>query len=144
MTSENFINRTVGLPWVNRGESFTELDCWGVVVMFFRHVHCLDIPVVPGYSDGSTPISDGFFQQAESGWWRKEQGPSDGLVFAAFHGDIPAHVGVVTGGRCLHCLGSDDRPGSVGYHSIRTLEKLYSRLEYWRYVGNDCNSHPNG
>jgi hypothetical protein len=144
MNSDEFVNRTVGLPWVNRGESFAELDCWGVVVMFFRHVHCLDIPIVPGYSDGSTPIADGFFQQAESGWWRKEPGPSDGLVFAAFHGDIPAHVGVITGGRCLHCLGSDDKPGSVGYHSIRTLQKLYSRLEYWRYVGNDCNPHPNG
>jgi hypothetical protein len=135
MIANEFVNKVVGVPWVNRGCDFIGMDCWAVVVLFFDHVHGINIPIVPGYADGTTPIADGFFAQAESGYWLKELAPSDGVVFAAFRGEIPAHVGVITGGRCLHCLGSDDKPGSVGYHSIQTLEKIYSRLEYWRYVG---------
>lgn len=143
MTAQEYIDRVVGVPWVNRGCTLDGMDCWANVILYFRHVHGVEIPEVAGYADGSTPISDGFFAQANAGWWHQEQEPSDGLVFAAFKGDIPAHVGVITGGRCLHSLGSDERPGSVGYHSLRTIEKLYSRLEFWRYVGNDCNTYPN-
>ena len=135
MNSNDFVNKVVGMPWVNRAAGPDSWDCWGLIVGYFKQVHDIDIPIVPGYADGSTPIADGFFEQAESGYWLKEPNPGDGLVFAAFRGEIPAHVGVITGGRCLHSLGSDDKPGSVGYHSIQTLDKIYSRLEYWRYVG---------
>jgi hypothetical protein len=135
MKAIDFVNKVVGLPWINRASGPDCYDCWGLIIDYFDKVHDEKIPTVIGYSDGSTPIADGFFKQAESGYWLKESTPSDGIVFAAFRGEIPAHVGVITGGRCLHCLGSDDKPGSVGYHSIPTLEKIYSRLEYWRYVG---------
>jgi cell wall-associated NlpC family hydrolase len=135
MTSNEFVNKMIGVPWVNRGAELTGADCWGIVVLFFKHVHGISIPIVPGYADGTTPIADGFFKQAESGYWLSQSAPSDGVVFAAFHGEIPAHVGVITGGRCLHSPGSDDNPGAVGYHSIQTLGKIYSRLEFWRYVG---------
>ena len=77
---------------------------------------------------------DGFFSQVDSGKWEKSDNKT-GIVFMAFHGEIPVHCGLVIGDYCLHALGSPEQDGQVCFHKIRTIERMYGRVEYWEYIG---------
>lgn len=132
MTDLEFIESTVGKPWVNRSTGPDSFDCFGLVIAYYKDVKGITLPEIKGYSDGSTSIMDGFFEQSKSGLWNKDK---SGVLFMAFAGDIPAHCGLIINGSCLHALGDEAKGGQVYYHKLRTLQKIYTRLEFWEYVG---------
>ncbi|RLJ10259.1 hypothetical protein CKF66_27855, partial [Klebsiella pneumoniae] len=49
MTQSDFIGLVNGKPWANRACSFEQMDCWGLVVLYYRHVLGLELHHIAGY-----------------------------------------------------------------------------------------------
>lgn len=131
MNDQEFIEYTLGKPWVDRATGPNSFDCWGIVTEYYRLVKDVDLPVVEGYADGSSSIVEGFFSQADSGLWNLEPG---GVVFMAFKGGQPAHCGVVIGDKCLHAAGRD-WGGQVCLHKVRVMKRFFDDIQFWEYIG---------
>lgn len=130
MTTDEFTDRMIGVPWVNRACSFTACDCWGLVTLYYRHVIDTEIHHDSGYE------SDGDFMtcyQNEVDFWKQEDHPVSGGIFVAYDGSIPVHVGVVLGGMVLHSRGDN---GHVRLDRLLTIQRIYSKVEFMTYAGN--------
>lgn len=135
MNKSEFINKVLHKPWVNRAESWDALDCWGLVIMYYRHVLRCDLPIVTGYANGECTVSDGVNQRLE-GWERVDKPIDGGVIFIAFDGDTPEHVGImISKTKVLHSRGSEATPGSVSIHSLAALKSRYNRIEFYIYRG---------
>ncbi len=53
MTQSEFIGLVNGKPWANRACSFEQMDCWGLVVLYYRNVLGLELHHIAGYESGS-------------------------------------------------------------------------------------------
>ncbi len=51
-TSE-FIRRMIGVPWSNRACTFDKVDCWGLCVLYYRHVLGTELHQTPDYEAGA-------------------------------------------------------------------------------------------
>lgn len=134
MDQKTFIKRIIGKPWINRSISFDAVDCWGLVVMYYRHVLGIEIPTVEGF------VQKKQFKSCYSEnvhLWEEIKGPiTNGLVFTCYKGDIPTHVGVCVGhGKLLHSRGSVENPGKVDIHSIRSIESIYGKITFHKFIG---------
>ncbi|MBM7346227.1 hypothetical protein JOE09_005293, partial [Pantoea coffeiphila] len=38
LTGSDFARAMIGVPWANRACSWQACDCWGLVVLYYRHV----------------------------------------------------------------------------------------------------------
>lgn len=130
LTNQEFIEKTIGLPWENRKSSFESVDCHGLVMLYYKHVLNIDIGVPPGYEDGRR-IDECWVAEVESGNWIQVDRPTgDGIVFTCYVQGFPTHVGLVIGGMVLHCRGSENHPGHVEMHSLRAIEKMYGKVTF--------------
>lgn len=130
MEKSEFIERMIGVPWVNRACSLTECDCWGLIVLYYRHVMNIEIPVIDDYVNNS-----GFVECFSIGIkrWERINSPSDGAMVAAYYGSKPIHVGIFLDGNVLHSRGESD---AVRMDRLITFERVYTKLEFYRYAEN--------
>ncbi|HID4130757.1 TPA: NlpC/P60 family protein [Pluralibacter gergoviae] len=125
MTQDEFIRRVNGKPWANRACTFERLDCWGLVVMYYRHVLGLELHHMPGYEARSNFVT---CYEQEVGAWRPVPAPVTGCIAVFYRGQVPAHIGVmVSPVKCLHSRGEF---GFVRQDSPRALLKVYEKVEY--------------
>src|SRR5947207_2847767 len=101
MTPQQFVARAMalpGLPWKRRQATWAAADCFGILVLWCRHVW--------GFELGPEPSTDGFTVPA--GWI--ECGPEPfATVWMAWRDGQPAHCGIVVGqGFVLHAEGSEE------------------------------------
>ena len=129
MTQSEFIKKVMHKPWVNRASSFDECDCFGLVMLYYKHVLNIDLQAVQGYDD---KVDTAECWTNEISNWEAVQTPSvNGLVFTCYRGERPMHVGVVISPtHVLHCRGSEGNHGKVEIHSIRAIQRLYGRITY--------------
>lgn len=130
MRSDEFIQRMLGVPWSNRACSFDAADCWGLVTLYYRHVLGIEIHHVPGYESNSSFITC-FDEQVI--FWKRSDIFTDGGIFVAFYGSSPIHVGLTLNGMAFHSRGEN---GQVRLDQIRTIKKLYTKLEFYHYAAN--------
>ena len=127
MTEAEFISHWVGRPYRVRGNDESGIDCWALVVRYYRDV--LGVELDNSYSDD---IAGGFEHEIQSGAWEPCDKKDAGVVFMAFdHSGEPRHVGIVVGGGefILHSRKTRvqcDRMGVMRTH----------RLEFYRHVDN--------
>ena len=127
MTETEFISHWVGRPYRVRGNDESGIDCWALVVRYYRDV--LGVELDDTYDDD---ISGGFEHEIQSGAWEPCDKKDAGVVFMAFdHSGEPRHVGIVVGGGefILHSRKTRvqcDRMGVMRTH----------RLEFYRHVDN--------
>lgn len=127
MTEEAFISHWVGRPYRVRGNDESGIDCWALVVRYYRDV--LGVELDNTYDDD---IAGGFEREIQSGAWDPCDKKDAGVVFMAFdHSGEPRHVGIVVGGGefILHSRKTRvqcDRMGVMRTH----------RLEFYRHVDN--------
>lgn len=127
MTEQEFINHWVGKPYRVRGNDESGIDCWALVVRYYRDV--LGVTLDDGYDDD---IAVGFEHEIQSGTWEPCDKNEAGVVFMAFdNSGEPRHVGIVVGGGGLilhsrHTRVQCDRIGVMRTH----------RLEFYRHVDN--------
>ena len=140
MSKDEFIRLVVGKPWVDRACSFEAMDCWGVVVLYFRYVYGVEIPHVIGYETGETSIESGFAEQVTDKKWIKVEKPSgDGVAFMAFKNGVASHVGVVVDGLyILHSAGTERCSGQVRYDKLNVFNRTNPSIEFYRYMGLKC------
>lgn len=141
MKKSEFIGKAVGLPWVDRACSWHAMDCWGVVVMYFRYVYGEELPCVEGYITGSVSIADGFQSQIDSGKWKKTDSPDgDCIAFMLFKNGIASHVGVIVDGvYALHSAGNIDNEGQVRCDRLETFRRFHGgEMIFFQYEGCRC------
>lgn len=131
LTPEQFAQRAMAAPgirWRKWASGWDACDCFGLIVLWFREVHGVDLGPVP-----QTDIASGF-EQAQ-GWI--ECGPEAGAsCWMAWRDGAPTHCGVMlTATTVLHAEGSDDRPGRVRVSRLGAVEAVYGAVRFYRYAG---------
>ena len=105
MTAEQFVERVVCVPFLDKGRNYSGFDCWGLVVCYYRDV--LNV-ALPAYDDYDTVRNHKALVRlfiANAPKWRKVADAIDGRVALIFRGALPLHAGLViaNGRRILHC-----------------------------------------
>jgi cell wall-associated NlpC family hydrolase len=126
ITPQEFAQRAVGVPWRKWRSDFDGMDCFGLIVLYFRMVLGIDLGPVP-----QTDIATGFF--AAKGWTECE--PEAGATaWMAWRNGAPTHCGVVLpGSMLLHSEGSEDRPGNVRITRLAVMRRTYGDILFYRY-----------
>lgn len=130
MSKDDFLSRVTGIPWQNRACSFEAADCWGLVVLYYRHVIGIEIHQTADYESGSDFLT---CYDGDVAFWRRTESFSDDGIFVAWIGSNPVHVGLIVDGRALHSRGEN---GHVRPDAIRTIQKLFTKVEFYSYAGN--------
>lgn len=130
MSKEEFLSRVLGIPWKNRACTFEAADCWGLVTLYYRHVLGIEIHQTPDYEAGCDFLT---CYDADVVFWQREDSFIDGGIFVAWVGSNPVHVGLIIDGRALHSRGDN---GHVRPDAIRTIQKLFTRVEFYSYANN--------
>ena len=129
MTQSEFITKVIGKPWVDRACSMDKMDCWGLVVLYYRHVMGKELQ----HSDNYDSMGD-FVQCYDDILWQwVDGGFSDtGCMVTFYNGDNPNHVGInIGGGKILHSRGEG---GSVKVDHLAAMLKVYTRVEFKKYA----------
>lgn len=130
LTPEEFTARAVGLPWVRWRSDWAAVDCFGLIVLYFREVLGVELGDVP-----QTDIATGF--EAARGWIEcgPECGPEAGATcWMAFMEGAPAHCGVlISPTQVLHSENSPEGCGSVRVTRLRVMQRLWPDLRFYRY-----------
>lgn len=82
------------------GRTFPALDCWGLVVDYYREILGIDLPP---YADLTQEhMAQGFQRELMRGKFQQVDTPKNGDVVAFFCRGILYHVGIYVDGRILH------------------------------------------
>lgn len=130
MRKSEFIEKVTGVPWADRACTFEAMDCWGLVVLYYRHVLSIEIHHTQDYESGRDFMS--CFAE-EVIFWNDTEIFHDGGIFIAYYGAQPVHVGLTVNGMALHSRGEC---GHVRADSIRTIKKLFTKVEFKTYAGH--------
>ena len=136
MYRDEFISRIEGVRWSNRACSLDAADCWGLVVMYYRHVLGIEVHQTADYESGRDFMT---CYDADVVFWQRSETFCDEGIFVAWVGSQPVHVGLILGGRALHSRGEN---GHVRFDAIRTIQKLFTRVEFYQYAGNRNSARP--
>ncbi|EJB8192792.1 TPA: NlpC/P60 family protein [Enterobacter hormaechei] len=126
-STSDFIRKVIGVQWANRACSFEKVDCWGLVVLYYRHVLGIELHQTPDYEAGAD-----FFTcyQGDIVFWRQVDKPVDGGIFVGYRGAQPAHVGLVLNRQALHSRGEN---GSVRMDSLLVIQRAFTKVEFFEY-----------
>lgn len=127
MNKTDFIRKVNRLPWANRACSFDAVDCWGLIVLFFRHVKGIEIHQTADYESGADFIT---CYEGDRVFWQPGA-RVDGHIAVFYRGEHPDHIGVVIdGSRCLHSRGEGE---GVRIDPLPVLERAFTRTEFLQY-----------
>lgn len=133
MTLNNFIGNVIGKPWAKYACGPNEYDCWGLVEAYYKQVRSIDVSV-SGFHEKSIDIDEGYFSEVAANRWVQVEYPnSEDIVFMAFKNDMPCHVGIVIGDKCLHSNGNDKKPGQVMLTKLHVMRRLYKDMSFYRF-----------
>jgi cell wall-associated NlpC family hydrolase len=134
MNQHEFITKIKGKPWVNRASSFDSVDCFGLIILYYKHVMGIDLPTVNGFAE-----KDNFIDCYNSGvknWTQVNYPDNEGIAFTCYKGEVPTHVGLCIGkGLVLHARGGNSSHGKVEIHKARAIERLYGKMTYHKFIG---------
>lgn len=130
MKPEEFIEKMIGKPWSNRGESFSAVDCWGLCILSFREVDGIELPQVAGYADKDCSTGSALTPEYMSKF--SESQPTNGAVMAIFNrkGKLE-HVGRCLCGRVLHAT----KGLGVRWDTYQSLNARNSNVRYFKFEG---------
>lgn len=135
MDKSEFIKRIERVPWADRACSFSACDCWGLVVLYYRHVLGIELHNLPGYEAGSDFIT---CYRDEVVYWKPSAMPVEHGLFVAYVGERAEHVGIIVDGAGLHSRGDG---GGVMHTRLRVIEKLFTRVEYLSHADYRNTAH---
>lgn len=134
MTQNDFIKKILGKPWVNRASTFDAADCFGLIILYYKNVLDIDLPVVDGFAEKGNFL--GCYNKGKILWQETKAPIENGIVFTCYRGDVPMHVGLCVGqGLALHSRGTEKQPGKVEIHSLRAISRLYGKMTYHKFIG---------
>ena len=129
---KEFVNKWVGSPWSFHGTSLSGVDCWGLVVVYYRDVLGIEL----SNHDECEEITEGYESQLSDGNWIEVEKPEKNTVFMSFIGSLPVHVGVcLSPSEALHSRGSVNEHGCVSVNSIHALKRTFGyKMKFYKYV----------
>lgn len=133
MTTDEFIKKAIGIKWVDRSCNFKEMDCWGLVILYYLHVLNIRLPKINGYQSKTGTIQSQALQEADTHWIRLKK-PENHCVFLAYIGNYPCHVGIIIDNHVIHAKGNIKEGGQVQYNTLYAIEKCYTNVEYYKYA----------
>lgn len=131
MTPEQFAQACMAMPamrWVKWAADWErrQVDCYGLLVLFERMVHGVEIGPVP-----QTDIAAGF--SSARGWVQCEPQPGATAWMAFDRTGAPKHCGVLLDAQqVLHAEGDEDRGGAVRITRLAALRRLYGDIRFYR------------
>lgn len=129
MNKDFFLSKIIGVHWKDRSCSFDSMDCWGLVVLYYRHVKGIELHDLPGYESGDDFIT--CHENLSEIWSQSSVEVNDCLV-TFYHGDNPVHVGlIISPGKVLHSRGEC---GTVRIDSLLVLKRMYSDVRFMTYA----------
>lgn len=94
------IHRFLQIPYVEQGRNYSGADCWGIVVLWMREKHNLDLPE---YGSVVTKGMQDCFQSEHVKFINKFAEGSIACVFTRAAGkEVFTHVGIVAHDKILH------------------------------------------
>jgi len=129
MTEIDFIKKVIGKPWSDRACNFEKMDCWGLIVLYYRHVKGIELHHAEGYESGEDFITchQGILWQ-----WVIDGCQSPGSMVTFYSSGKPSHVGVITeGGKVLHSRGEFS---GVRVDHLTSLMRFYHQVEFHKYA----------
>ena len=127
MTAEQFVERAVCVPFLDKGRDYDGFDCWGLVVCYYRDVLGTALPAYDDYDTvrNHKALVRLFTSNAQE--WRKVPDAVEGCVALIYRRGLPLHAGVAIcrGSRILHC---EERVGTIHEPVARfRVEGFYER-----------------
>lgn len=130
MTEQEFIRRWVGTPWLERGNSKQGIDCWALVVRYYKDVLSVNLE-----DDYGTDFLQGYLQEVQK--WQLTTA-KQGVAFMCYdkRTNEPCHVGVVVGNGqyILHCKNTGPH-GATRCDRLAAMLKLYPDMQFYEYIG---------
>ena len=68
MTVNEFIKKSIGARWIDRASTFDQMDCWGLVILYYRHVLGIELTPITGYEDKQTTLQVEALPEANRHW----------------------------------------------------------------------------
>lgn len=103
------VERLVGIPYVVDGRDWSGADCWGVIYLYFRAVHGIEVErydAAGAATDQDRRALSALIHREIAAPWHPVEEPRAGDVVLLRHGREIAHVGIwFDGGRVLHSPG---------------------------------------
>lgn len=131
MHKNEFVEKMIGVPWVNRAHSFEAVDCYGLVLMYYKHVVGDEINIPDGYEAGDYKNGCYINWTLASGF-KETKARGEGNIIGMFKGERLAHVGVMIDAvNVLHCRGDLEKAGHVECHSLRSLSKFFTSVKIY-------------
>lgn len=122
----------IGIPYRDRGSSFSGCDCWGLVWLFHtQHLHSM-IPRYEGYASAEGGDIPDRIRQGWAEWQQIQPGQTKlGDVLALRVGRNPVHCGVVLdGSRMLHIL--EGRESCIEPYDVGFWRDSIVRIGRWK------------
>lgn len=128
MTADEFASRMIGVPWRRWAADFDAVDCFGLVVLYWREVLGIDIGEVPHME-----IAAGF--SVVSGW-RETYAKPGACGFMTWASGAPTHCGILLpGDRLLHAQAGSPVPesGSVRLTRLAAVRRVCPDIRFYAY-----------
>lgn len=128
VTFDDFERLMLGKPYFDRCCHFDAVDCWGLVVLFYRMCRGINVHHNDDYDNGSqfATCFDG-----EVVFWQETENPEQGDIVVAFRGNTPAHIALVWGrDKILHAR----EKTAVRFDRLRTLDRLSTQIRFYKYA----------
>ncbi|HGB3194011.1 TPA: NlpC/P60 family protein [Salmonella enterica subsp. enterica serovar Waycross] len=120
----------LGKPYADRCCHVDTVDCWGLIVMYYRLCHGVNVHHDDSYDNGGS-FSTCF--DGEVQFWRDTDSPSIGDVVVAYRGNTPIHVALWWGrDKILHAR----EKTAVRFDRLLTLERLSTKLRFLTYASH--------
>nr|UVX85269.1 MAG: protein of unknown function DUF1287 [Bacteriophage sp.] len=133
MSDEEFAQLMFGKPYKDRCCHVDAVDCWGLVVLYYRLCRGINIHHDDSYDNGGS-FATCF--NGEVAFWQDTQSPEIGDVVVAYRGNTPVHIAMIWGrDRILHAR----EKTAVRFDRLRTLEKISTKLRFLTYASNSCS-----
>ena len=130
VTSDDFAALMLGKPYTDRCCHVDTVDCWGLIVLYYRLRHGINVHHDDSYDNGGSFATcfDG-----EINFWRDTDSPSIGDVVVAYRGNTPIHVALWWGrDKILHAR----EKTAVRFDRLLTLERLSTKLRFLTYASH--------
>ncbi len=132
ITADEFINKTIGCPWVNRAEDNGAYDCWGVVVASFREIEGVELPQLTGYADKHCKTSEAAKEAEKTGKFMPSQARNGAIMTVSDNNGNITHVGRCLCGRVLHATKSL----GVRWTTYQAINTQFKNVRFYRYAPN--------
>lgn len=127
ISKADFITKVLGTPWKNRSCTFDAMDCWALVVLYYRHVLGTEIHHTPDYEAGADFVT---CFTGDVVFWRQVDNPVNDGIFVGYKGSQPAHVGLIVNRQALHSRGEG---GGVRMDTVMIIERAFTEVRYYVY-----------